>query len=234
MLAQLRSSLTYANVMATVALFVALGGTSYAVATGSIDSREIKNDTVRSKDVRNNDIRSRDVRNRSLLAKDFKANELPAGPSGATGATGATGAPGTARAYARVSTFVGQCTLGPGSRRVPAVQGERNHEGHPGRYRALLRHRSRHRRRRGPGGRLRRCHDACPEGQRKRDARVGHGSHLPESGHGLSGNYRAPAGDHRQSGWGHEQRVGRRELGREGEHPIRDRHPVARARRLCD
>jgi hypothetical protein len=30
-----------ANVMATVAVFVALGGTSYAVATGSIDSREL-------------------------------------------------------------------------------------------------------------------------------------------------------------------------------------------------
>ena len=122
MLAQLRSSLTYANVMATVAIFVALGGTSYAVATGSIDSREIKNSTVRSKDLRNNDIRSKDVRNRSLLARDFKADELPAGPSGATGATGATGAPGdpgTARAYARVSTFVGQCSLGPGADECP-------------------------------------------------------------------------------------------------------------------
>jgi len=111
-LAQLRSSLTYANVMATVAFFVAIGGTSYAVATGSIDSREIKNNTVRSKD----------VRNRSLLARDFKADQLPRGPSGATGATGATGAPGdpgTARAYARVSTFVGTCTLGPAADECP-------------------------------------------------------------------------------------------------------------------
>jgi hypothetical protein len=33
----------YVNVMATVAVFIALGVTSYAVATGSIDSREIKN-----------------------------------------------------------------------------------------------------------------------------------------------------------------------------------------------
>ena len=35
-----------------VALFVALGGTSYAVATGSIDSREIKNYTLTGKDMR--------------------------------------------------------------------------------------------------------------------------------------------------------------------------------------
>ncbi len=36
-----------------LALFVVLGGTSYAVAAGSIDSRAIKNNTVRSTDIRN-------------------------------------------------------------------------------------------------------------------------------------------------------------------------------------
>jgi hypothetical protein len=43
--------------LGALALFVALGGTSYAVATGSIDSREIKNSTVRSKDIRNGGVR---------------------------------------------------------------------------------------------------------------------------------------------------------------------------------
>jgi hypothetical protein len=93
-LAQLRASLTYANVMATVAVFVALGGTSYAVATGSIDSREIKNDSVRGKDIRDNEIRSKDVRNRSLLASDFKAGQLPVGPKGDTGPQGEAGPQG--------------------------------------------------------------------------------------------------------------------------------------------
>ena len=81
----------HSTVAAYTALFLTLGGTSYAVATGSIDSREIKNNTVRSKDVRNNEIRSSDVRNSSLLARDFKQGELPAGPRGATGATGGAG-----------------------------------------------------------------------------------------------------------------------------------------------
>ncbi len=80
--------------VALLALFVALGGTSYAAATGSIDSREIKNNTVRSKDIRDNQVRSRDVRNFSLLEKDFKVGQLPAGPTGPRGATGPTGAPG--------------------------------------------------------------------------------------------------------------------------------------------
>lgn len=107
MLTQLRSSVTYANVMATIAVFVALGGTSYAVATGSIDSREIKNNTVRSKDLRNNDVRGRDIRDGtigsndvsdgSLLSRDFQAGQLPSGPQGEPGPQGQkgdTGPPG--------------------------------------------------------------------------------------------------------------------------------------------
>lgn len=74
-----------------VALFVALGGTSWAVATGSIDSREIKNSSVRSKDIRDGGVRSKDLRDGSLLAQDFKAGQLPVGPKGDTGATGPQG-----------------------------------------------------------------------------------------------------------------------------------------------
>jgi hypothetical protein len=83
--------MTYANVMATVAVFVALGGTSYAVATGSIDSREIKNNSVRTKDVRNNNLRSKDVRDRTLLARDFRPGQLPAGARGDAGPPGVSG-----------------------------------------------------------------------------------------------------------------------------------------------
>jgi len=88
--------------IALIALFVAMGGTSYAAATGSIDGREIKNNSVSTNDLRNNGIRSRDVRNGGLLKEDFKAGELPAGatgaqgPRGLTGARGATGATGAA------------------------------------------------------------------------------------------------------------------------------------------
>ena len=84
--------------VALIALFVALGGTSYAVATGSIDSREIKNSTVRTQDLRNNDVRGKDVRSStlgttdikdsSLLARDFRPGQLPAGPQGPKGDKG--------------------------------------------------------------------------------------------------------------------------------------------------
>jgi hypothetical protein len=91
---KLRSQLTYANVMATIAVFVALGGTSYAVATGSIGSREIKNNAIRSGDIRNDQVRSADVRDESLLARDFKPGQLPAGPAGAQGPPGPQGLKG--------------------------------------------------------------------------------------------------------------------------------------------
>ena len=81
-----------------LALFVALGGTSYAVATGSVDSREIKNNSIGTTDIRNNSLRGGDVRNRSLTERDLKLGTLPAG---ARGPAGPAGPAGSARGYAR-------------------------------------------------------------------------------------------------------------------------------------
>jgi hypothetical protein len=83
--------------VASTALVVALGGTSYAAV--SVSGKDVRNSSLTGADVRNNsltgtdirNIRSGDVRDRSLLARDFKAGQLPAGARGATGATGATG-----------------------------------------------------------------------------------------------------------------------------------------------
>jgi hypothetical protein len=55
-----------AMVVACIALFVALGGVSYGVATGYIDSREIKNNTIRGKDVKNG----------ALTGKEFKRDSV--------------------------------------------------------------------------------------------------------------------------------------------------------------
>jgi hypothetical protein len=61
-----------ALVIAVIALFVSLSGVAYGVATGSIDSREIKNNNVRSIDLRNNDIRTRDLRNNEVRGLDIR------------------------------------------------------------------------------------------------------------------------------------------------------------------
>jgi hypothetical protein len=65
-----------ALVIACAALFVSLGGVSYGLATGSIDSREIKNNTVRSKDVRNNTLRTFDIRNNEVRGFDVRNSTI--------------------------------------------------------------------------------------------------------------------------------------------------------------
>ena len=66
--------LTYANVTSTLALFLALGGVSYAAIR--VGSAQIRNNSVRTQDLRNNDIRSKDVRNRTLVGRDVLTNAL--------------------------------------------------------------------------------------------------------------------------------------------------------------
>ena len=78
--------LSYANVMATVAVFLALGGSSYAalkvtgedVRDGSLSGRDLRNGSLSGRDLRDNSVRSRDVRNGTLFARDFKASHFPA------------------------------------------------------------------------------------------------------------------------------------------------------------
>jgi hypothetical protein len=93
-----------AFIIACLALFVALGGSSYAaviLTKNSVRSAHIKNGQVKRADLRNNAVNSSKVGNSSLLAADFAPGQLPAGAKGDkgdTGATGATGAQGPAGA----------------------------------------------------------------------------------------------------------------------------------------
>ncbi len=96
---------SHATVAAYLALFVALGGTSYAVATGSIDSREIKDNSVQSADVRNGTLTARDI-TRSTLGQ-LRGPQGPQGPRGAPGPQGAAGPAGlpATKLFAKVTGF---------------------------------------------------------------------------------------------------------------------------------
>jgi hypothetical protein len=92
-------------VISIVALFVALGGTSYAALTlprNSVGSAQIKKGSVTAKKIKKNAVTSAKVKNRSLKAVDFASGQIPRGPAGQTGAAGAQGLPGEATAFARV------------------------------------------------------------------------------------------------------------------------------------
>jgi hypothetical protein len=76
--------------VALLALFVALGGSSYAAL--SVNSRQIVNNSVRSKDLRNNDVRAADVRDNSLTGADINEARLGTVPRAESAATAGTAA----------------------------------------------------------------------------------------------------------------------------------------------
>ena len=83
--------LSYANVVASVALFVALGGSSYAAV--SLTGKDVRDGSLTGRDIHDGSLTSRDVRNHSLLARDFKIGQLPRGPRGNPGPPGPAGTP---------------------------------------------------------------------------------------------------------------------------------------------
>jgi hypothetical protein len=101
----IRSHITYANVMATIAVFIALGGASYAAVklpAKSVGTKQIKKGAVKTAKLgreavkagkiakgaivttrlRNGAVTSEKVADGSLLAQDFAAGQLPAAPQG--------------------------------------------------------------------------------------------------------------------------------------------------------
>lgn len=88
-----------ANAIAYAALFVALGGTSYAAGTlakNSVGSKQIQKGAVHASDIASNAVTSAKVKNGALRAADFRATDLASlkGPKGDTGAKGDKGDPG--------------------------------------------------------------------------------------------------------------------------------------------
>ena len=69
MLARFRARLTYANVVATLALFVALGGTGYAAS--QITSRDVKNRSLKGGDLRLNTLTGKEI-------NEAKMGQVPA------------------------------------------------------------------------------------------------------------------------------------------------------------
>jgi hypothetical protein len=65
-----------AMAVALAALFVSLGGVSYGVATGTIGTRAIRNNSIRSSDIRNGQVSSRDLRNNDVRGIDVRNGSL--------------------------------------------------------------------------------------------------------------------------------------------------------------
>lgn len=101
-----RRHLTGPNALATVALFVALGGTSYAAV-------RLPKDSVGATQLRKNAVTSTKVKDRSLRRRDVSSAEVAA-LHGATGSIGATGARGPRGDQGDTSPFPAPGTLRSG------------------------------------------------------------------------------------------------------------------------
>lgn len=90
--------LRFADVVALAALFIALGGVSYAaiaVPAKSVGTKQLKGNAVTSAKVRNGSLLTRDFKGGQLDGLEFAAEESgPTGPTGPTGDTGETGPTG--------------------------------------------------------------------------------------------------------------------------------------------
>src|SRR3954447_23380786 len=93
------------NHLALVALFIALGGTSYAAAK-----------------LPRNSVGTKQVINRSLLAKDFKKGQLPRGSKGPKGDTGPTGSVDTANFFTKTQSDARFLTNQPSLRLTGALR----------------------------------------------------------------------------------------------------------------
>lgn len=98
---RLRDRLSYANVVASLALFAALGGTSYAAVSlsrNSVGAREIRAKAVGGSELRSSAVRSRHLAAGSVTARklsrsarrDLRGATGPAGPVGPAGASPVT------------------------------------------------------------------------------------------------------------------------------------------------
>jgi hypothetical protein len=94
-----RARLTYANVMATTAVFIALGGTSYAALTlprNSVGSTQIRSRAVGSSELKSRAVTSSKIRPGAVTASKFSSGARaalrgPLGPAGSQGPAGPTG-----------------------------------------------------------------------------------------------------------------------------------------------
>jgi hypothetical protein len=102
-MSRIRAHLSYANVMATVAVFIALGGTSYAVTQlprNSVGAKQIRSDAVGKSELGRSAVRSKAIRDRSVALRDIspaarsslRGQQGPVGPVGPAGPVGAPAA----------------------------------------------------------------------------------------------------------------------------------------------
>jgi hypothetical protein len=104
--------LNYANVMATIAVFIALGGGAYAalrVPANSVGSKQLKNGAVTAHKIKNGVVSGVKVKAASLTGANVKTHSLTADNIGQLGLSNLLGASGTATNDGTVTLSASTC-----------------------------------------------------------------------------------------------------------------------------
>ncbi|HMO00750.1 MAG TPA: hypothetical protein PKD59_15160 [Miltoncostaeaceae bacterium] len=112
----LLSRITYANVMATFAVFVALGGTAFAAAT--IGTRDIQNGAVTAPKVRDGAVTAAKLANGAASAPKIRNGAVTAAKLAAGSVTAAAIGDGTVGTAELANSAVTSAKLAPGSLRA--------------------------------------------------------------------------------------------------------------------
>lgn len=124
----MRPQLTYANVVATLALFLAISTGGAFAASKVIDGRTIRAGSVKTKQLGSSAVTSAKVKNGSLTAADFRKGTLKAGPAGPAGGAGAVGPVGPAGAPGAAAALSAS-SVGTAELKADAVTGAKIADG---------------------------------------------------------------------------------------------------------
>ena len=108
----MKHRLSYTSVVATLALFLAIGGTTAVGAQALLTGKSVKDESLTGADIQNNSLTGADIRDGSLGSNVFssaaRSNLRGAtGDAGATGPAGPAGAQGPAGQGVTVTTTTG-------------------------------------------------------------------------------------------------------------------------------
>ncbi len=72
----IRDRFTFSNVIALTAMFIALGGTAYAIDKNSVGTAQLKNKAVTAKKLKNNAVTAKKIKNGAVSANKLKGDSV--------------------------------------------------------------------------------------------------------------------------------------------------------------
>lgn len=83
MFKKIQKHLKFANIISAIALFIALGGSAYAVSANSIGTKQLKKNAVTAKKIKKNAVTTAKVKSNAITAAKIKAGAVTAAKLGA-------------------------------------------------------------------------------------------------------------------------------------------------------